>query len=1678
MPASNQTPLASESQKENAGSAVASTSNEKKVPPPPEPAAPTGSVEAILASLGLSPDTGDQSTSTTTIGTTNADTWRASDPIRSILTSPLAPLYSRRPPGSSGGMWSNKFDVAKALAALQDFKDAGSDATSTASSSRTPIVRTAFDAAAMASLRALLEQQQQQEGGDAAAKAFGSAEAALTLAESSSPRILTAMQSIALTRDAIIDDVLRAVEGGGGGRAAAGVGAMAGVDGMAITNKRRLSGASSPVPSATIGGIAPGSSGGKPRKKSKKGISADSGAADAMEVDGDEKAGAAEISFPAAVVSSSNMSLDASSAANAAVSTPGKSSGGLTVKRAGYHGKGRAIRPKGIAGPSTIEAGSASIESDGLDPSIGGTGDSSRIVAARAILCAAANLAFQDLTPDCDAPGSKSSGDNTSTISPESSALGAGKINELDIPQNTHSAGASEDKDGVNMGAVLMQARTYSDRAVRQTESAVRRADERAKWRVSHAAKVVALEKSQLGGQTKAKASSTSLATPPQPSPLAIGNPFAIGPSAKGSSFDGPNWVTDDDEDATGRSKPSFDSSILAQSKTDQWSKSCLPRLLSIMDKGAGHTVIHDMDWQTRPGRISDLLRALDDKTEVRAGPHLIITTEKDMDKFRVVFEQMNFSLVCRQSSQAASASNSVSSPMALMYEGSNDHRRKLRLRHFATLPNVAFTNEPAACDVPVHPPPFDVIVTSYLSFFEDYPHFTRIPFHAVVVDDGVSWLSLAANDTSGALAKAYEGGMWSRTDFHSGGAGLGIGAGGVADAGDLSRWDFGLDNGGYVHPSKSSKKVKKDGKEYEPKDHEKAGPSMLVGLTARHRVLLAPTMSVMGDNVMYTTPVTALLSFLLPQFFDIVGEEWDRAGMIHCASSMGHIKKLLCRSVVVHQPSPSNNEVDDAMTLAMDSLSGKLSPSSQQLASIDLTPGPRFEDFCRKSLIASSRRLAFHWLRPNSNIRQELARSRLDRILSYVAARSSAGFFCEEITTLSSLTVSGGSGAVVGAAGYRLAARCGRLFANETTLRQHIAQSHAPPGTWICRVCGQDCCTSSWRTQHERTCGTSQKVPGSEKNDGGPNSKKTSASHLGGMTPTVGQNSKKSSNVGGKKSPPPPKDSDGSFCMPSWRGIWVNSAGKYFVKIDGKKLTVSDFNDDGSAAKPASEHPEKSDLKLFDSPELAAKAHDDVAKSRKLEKIELNFKADGTRITYQDNFGAPGDLEILGVDSSSIVPALSVINIRDLPPHVKPLLRDPRQTSRTGGQQKRYVYAYRGVCRQARKGHDRWQAQISFAGTNHYLGTFDSEWDAAAIYAWAHLILYGEEATKQAQKEGEEAAAAYEQEKKDIAAGKIPPPSAKPQAKRKKPGPKKKKKSAKKSAGEDSLLNAFSPEVQLATGSSFGGDATSGSALDFVSSTPKKLIGTAPSSVLSELGLDMVEVAEVAENVCRREELVGEEDSAMAATVAGRILALREKRLNETSASANVRRIRGWSACIPVKNGGKIPSGCAMLVGLKSSSFGWTVSSFLDSVKDDLGKPLLPALKDAMNREYADEGINNSFRTILQTSVCTLGRAGQHLEDASIALGLGPIEPGATAGHLECNIGGLMQSCSESTARIVYNPTEISDFQFHCIGSERDIVTLNGQRIVANAGPYPLRDRDICSVGSRVFLFLCAGKS
>ena len=90
-------------------------------------------------------------------------------------------------------------------------------------------------------------------------------------------------------------------------------------------------------------------------------------------------------------------------------------------------------------------------------------------------------------------------------------------------------------------------------------------------------------------------------------------------------------------------------------------------------------------------------------------------------------------------------------------------------------------------------------------------------------------------------------------------------------------------------------------------------------------------------------------------------------------------------------------------------------------------------------------------------------------------------------------------------------------------------------------------------------------------------------------------------------------------------------------------------------------------------------------------------------------------------------------------------------------------------------------------------------------LIAWAHLILYGEEATKQAQKAGEEAAAAYDREKKDIAEGKIPEkkPKSKSKSDKGEDGSKPKKRGRKKrlstedNEGEEKNEEKLLPKLQ-----------------------------------------------------------------------------------------------------------------------------------------------------------------------------------------------------------------------------------------------------------------------------------------
>lgn len=109
-------------------------------------------------------------------------------------------------------------------------------------------------------------------------------------------------------------------------------------------------------------------------------------------------------------------------------------------------------------------------------------------------------------------------------------------------------------------------------------------------------------------------------------------------------------------------------------------------------------------------------------------------------------------------------------------------------------------------------------------------------------------------------------------------------------------------------------------------------------------------------------------------------------------------------------------------------------------------------------------------------------------------------------------------------------------------------------------------------------------------------------------------------------------KDPDGSVRVPTYRGVWVNQAGKHFIKIDGKR-----FSEDGETA-------------FFDTIEDAARKYDELVKSNgDANGAELNYRDDGSRITHKEETpsSAVRGVEMLGGAADNVVPALSVINIK-----------------------------------------------------------------------------------------------------------------------------------------------------------------------------------------------------------------------------------------------------------------------------------------------------------------------------------------------------------------------------------------------------------------------------------------------
>ena len=101
------------------------------------------------------------------------------------------------------------------------------------------------------------------------------------------------------------------------------------------------------------------------------------------------------------------------------------------------------------------------------------------------------------------------------------------------------------------------------------------------------------------------------------------------------------------------------------------------------------------------------------------------------------------------------------------------------------------------------------------------------------------------------------------------------------------------------------------------------------------------------------------------------------------------------------------------------------------------------------------------------------------------------------------------------------------------------------------------------------------------------------------------------------------------------------------------------------------------------------------------------------------------------------------------------------------------------------------------------------------------------------------------------------------------------------------------------------------------------------------------------------------------------------------------------------------------------------------------------------------------------------MGRTGKALEKICQSIGFGSLPLGGPVGKVDCHIGGVAGSCSETAGVIQYLPSQVSDFQFRAGNSCADVVTVNGKRITSAMGSFPLFNEDVCTVGARVFVFL-----
>ena len=391
--------------------------------------------------------------------------------------------------------------------------------------------------------------------------------------------------------------------------------------------------------------------------------------------------------------------------------------------------------------------------------------------------------------------------------------------------------------------------------------------------------------------------------------------------------------------------------------------------------------------------------------------------------------------------------------------------------------------------------------------------------------------------------------------------------------------------------------------------------------------------------------------------------------------------------------------------------------------------------------------------------------------------------------------------------------------------------------------------------------------------------------------------------------------------------------------------------------------------------------------------------------------------------------------------------------------------------------------------GVNHYLGTFDSEWDAAAIYGTEERLLVfclrltfvampfvrsmgppdsvwsrsdpsstiGRRRGRGSLRErkgkfagsGTTACALTiycNALQKDLAEGKIPEPPPKPE-KKKKAAPKKKKTEGDKNQTGEGGTKKRKPKDSPATDKK---RATKVSKSD--TTAPTNVKGVQKVAILApKASLRTMTEEDLMRTAARRATLsIGVGYAPPPAGAAAPMLPDIDNRIRP---------------CVP----GKLGVGRARFLGLSPSEYDWDIQEFCDS--QELEENAATDALRLLSIEYAAYGINEQFASIMQGTFCSIGRASSKTQKLYQSMGLGTLPLGGSVGRIDCHIGGVQGSSSEQAAYIWFDHMS-NEFRIRS-ESENDFVTLNGYEILPEQGSKPLRNEDVCSVGARVFVFL-----